>query len=344
MPRIGIDATAVAPAGKGHARTERKLVESLAALGRYDLVAYVRTPEAAALLPGVDTVVLGPGKAVVWEQVGMRRALGRLDLLVTLGDRLPVGAEGRIVVWLFELPTHRIAENKRVGVSAYQRGSDVITALMWRRSLARAARVVTGSHATSVELGMGSPVVYPGLDDGFGPGPGREGRYVFHLASSDPRDNTATVLDAFARIETDAELLVGGSLGALEPGLRARAGARVRFLGRVPDDELVALYRGAAAYVDATLYEGFGYQILEAMACGAPVVASSLTSIPEVVGDAGVVCDPRDPDAIAAALGRVLTSPELAAGMRERGFVQASQFTWERTGSAFGAVLDDLLP
>jgi glycosyltransferase involved in cell wall biosynthesis len=340
--RVGVDATAVAPAGKGHARSQRKLVEALAALDRYDVVAYVRTPEAAALLD-VDAVVLGPGKGVVWEQVGMRRALRDVELLVTLGDRLPVGGESRIVVWLFEAPTHRIAENRRAGASVYQRATDLLTALMWRRSLRRAARVVAGSRATASELEGDPAVIYPGLDDGFGPGPGRDGRYVFHLGSSDPRDNTAAVLDAFAQVETDAELIVGGGLGPLEAGLRERAGDRVAFLGRVSDAELVALYRGALAYLDASLYEGFGYQVLEAMACGAPVVASELTSIPEVVGPAGILCDPRDPAAIAAALRRVLSEPGLAEDLRTRGFAQAAQFTWARTGREFGAILDRLL-
>lgn len=343
VPRIGIDATAVAPEGKGHARSQRKLVEALAALGRYDVVAYVRTPEAAAMLPGVETVVLGPGKAMVWEQLGMRRVLRRVALLVTLADRLPLGAEKRIVVWLFELPTHRIAENRRIGAGWYQRGSDRLTSALWRHSLDQAGRVVAGSKATADDLGGGVPVVYPALEGGFGPGPGRTGRYLFHLASSDPRDNTAAVLDAFTRVETDAELLVGGGLGALDAALRARAGDRVRFLGRVSNEELVALYRGAAVYVDATLYEGFGYQVLEAMACGAPVVASSLTSIPEVVGDAGVVCDPRDPVAIAEALQRVLDDPVQQAEMRGRGLARAATFTWEKTGEDFGAVLDEVL-
>jgi glycosyltransferase involved in cell wall biosynthesis len=341
-PRIGIDATSVAPNGKGAARVQRSLVGALAALGRYDVVAYLRTPEAASLFPG-ESVVLGPGRAVVWEQLGMRRALRRVDLLLTMDERLPLGAERRVVVWLFELPTHRIAENRRVGAGWYQRSSDLVTSLLWRHSLAHAGRVVAGSRATARELGRDVPVVYPGLDEAFGPGPGREGCYVFHIASSDPRDNTATVLDAFARVDTDAELLVGGGLGELEPDLRERAGERVRFLGRVTDDELAALYRGAAAYVDATLYEGFGYQVLEAMACGAPVVASSLTSIPEVVGDAGLLCDPRDPKAIAAALTRVLSNADEAAAMRERGLERAATFTWERTAKAFADVLDEAL-
>ena len=343
MPRVGVDATSVSPAGKGHARSQRRLVESLAALGRYDVVAYVRTPEAAALLPGVETVVLGPGKAVVWEQVGMRRALRGLDAFVTLADRLPIGAEGRIVVWLFELPTHRIEENRRRGAGVYQRGSDTLTSALWRRSLRRAARVVAGSQATASELGDGVPVVYPAADSGFGPGPGREGRFVFHLSSSDPRDNTETVLAAFARLDTDAELLVGGGLGDREAELRALAGPNMRLLGRVSDEELVAMYRGALAYVDATLYEGFGYQLLEALACGAPVVASDRSSIPEVVGDAGLLCDPLDPDALGGALARVLDEEGLAADLRERGFAQAARFTWARTAEGFGAVLDDVL-
>jgi glycosyltransferase involved in cell wall biosynthesis len=343
VQRIGIDATSVARGGKGHARSQRKLVESLAALDRYDLVAYVRTPEAAAMLPGVATHALGPGKAVAWEQLGMRRALRDVDLFITLNDRLPVGAEKRIVVWLFELPTHRIAENRRTGAGWYQRGSDLLTSVMWRRSLKRAARVVAGSQATSDELGLGSPVVYPALDDGFGPGRGREGKYVFHLASSDPRDNSVAVLDAFAKVDTDAELLVGGGLGVLEPELRARAGERVRFLGRVSDDELVELYRGAAAYVDATLYEGFGDQVLEALACGAPVVASNRSSIPEVVGDAGLLCDPLDRDALATALQRVLDEPSLAARLREQGPAQAARFSWAKTAEGFAAIIDDVL-
>jgi glycosyltransferase involved in cell wall biosynthesis len=340
VPRVGIDATAVAADGKGHARSQRKLTEALAALDRYGIVAFVRTEEAARRLSGVETVVLGPGRAFFWEQIGMRRALRDVDIFVTLSERLPVGAERRIVVWLFELPIHRITENRRVGAGWYQHGSDLLTQLLWRHSLSAAGTVVASSQATAQELGRHVPVVYPALDDGFGPGPGHAGRYVFHLASDDPRDNSETVLEAHSRLEDEVELLVGGSLGARETALRACAGPRVRFLGRVSDEDLIALYRGAAAFVDLSLYEGFGYQVLEAMACGAPVVASATTSIPEVVGDAGLLCDPRDPVAVAAALGRVLGEPDLASTLRQRGLVRAADFTWEKTAAGFAAVLD----
>ena len=222
---------------------------------------------------------------------------------------------------------------------AYRRGSDLVTSALWRRSLRRAAAIATGSEATASELEAAVPelrgrvrTVYPGLDERFGPGPGAEGaRYVFHLGSDDPRDNTETVVRAVAlareRLREPVRLVVGGSLG------RRLEGAEVT--GRVSDDELVRLYRGAAAYVDASLFEGFGYQALEAMACGAPFVGSSSTSIPEVVGDAGLLCDPRHADALAAALVRVLEEPGLADELRRRGLERAAAFTWDRTAEAF---------
>lgn len=350
MARIGIDATAVSAAGKGHARTQRKTVESLAALRLgHELVAFVRTEEAARLLAGsgARTVVVSGRRALAWEQRGIPRVFReeRLDVLLTFTERLPLAACGPIVVWLFELPTHRLEANRRPGASLYQRGSDLVTALLWKRSLRGAARVVAGSQATAQELEAALPelrgrvaVVYPGLDEVFTPGPGREGRYLFHLASADPRDNTETVLAAHARLPERIPLLVGGDLG----GRRLSAGDGVELLGRVSDEELVALYRGAAAYVDASLYEGFGYQPLEAMACGAPVVASSATSIPEVVGDAGLLCDPRSPEALAAAIRRVLEEPGLADELRRRGLARARQFTWERAARRFAEVLEEV--
>ncbi|HYZ78542.1 MAG TPA: glycosyltransferase family 1 protein [Gaiellaceae bacterium] len=334
MARLAVDATAVAPGAKGIGRVARGAAETLAARG-VDVVALVQG--AAELAAPREVVRARP--AVLWEQVGLRRAAREHGTVLTFTERLPVGARGRFVVWLYELP-HRRLERSR---GLYQRGSDLVTRALWKRSLLAAWHVAAGSRATADELERALPelrgrvaVVYPGLDPRFapGPGPGRGGRYVLHIGSSDPRDNTATALAAFARAQVDARLLVvGGVRGPAQPG--------IEFVGRVSDEELVRLYRGAAAYLDTSLYEGFGYQALEALACGAPYVGSNATSLPEVVGAAGLLVDPTDVDGLAAALSRVLGEPGLAEELRRRGVERARTFTWERTADALLALLEE---
>jgi glycosyltransferase involved in cell wall biosynthesis len=334
--RLGLDATAVSPAGKGISRVQRSLAETLARRGVLGVVALVR--------PGIElaapTEVVRERPAVVWEQVGLARAARRFDAVLTPTERLPLAGRGRFVVWLFETPERRMAQSR----GAYARGSDLVTRALWRRSLRRAAAVAAGSEATARELEAAVPelagrvrTIYPGIDARFGPGSGAEGPpYVFHLGSDDPRDNTETVVRAVAlaraRLREPVRLVVGGSLGE-------RRFEEVELTGRVSDDELVRLYRGATAYVDASLFEGFGYQALEAMACGAPFVGSNATSVPEVVGDAGLLRDPRDAAALADALVRVLEEPGLAEELRRRGLARAADFTWDRTAEAFEHLL-----
>ena len=336
--QLGLDATAVSPAGKGISRVQRSLAETLARRGAVELVALVRP--GVELAAPTETVRARP--AVLWEQVGLARAGRRFDVVLTPTERLPLVPGGRFVVWLFETPERRMAQTR----GAYRHGSDLVTRALWRRSLRRAAAVATGSDATARELEAAVPelrgrvrTIYPGRDERFGPGPGAEGaRYVFHLGSDDPRDNTETVVRAVAlaraRLREPVRLVVGGNLG------RTLDGAELT--GRVSDDELVRLYRGAAAYVDASLFEGFGYQALEAMACGTPFVGSNATSIPEVVGDAGLLCDPHDAAALAAALVRVLEEPGRAEELRRRGLERAAEFTWDRTAEAFERLLAEV--
>jgi glycosyltransferase involved in cell wall biosynthesis len=352
VTRLGVDATHVSASGKGHALSQRQAAHGLARLG-YDVVSLVR-PEGVGLLE-TETYVLRSPKTILWELAELPlvgRRLG-LDAVLTFSERLPVAGGGPYVVWLFELPTHRIAQNRTTGASAYQRASDAVTGAVWKRGLARARRIATGSQATADELAREAPalaartsVVHPALRPGFSPGPGPDGEapYVFHLSSADPRDRTESVLDAFARLRpAGARLVVGGGLGPRGPVLEQRArelGVDATFTGRLSDADLLARYRGALAYVDASLYEGFGYQVLEAMACGAPVVASSLTSIPEVVADAGLLADPREPDAIAGQLGRVLADVDLAASLRERGLARVGAFSWDRTARGLAEAIE----
>src|SRR6202011_2778699 len=103
----------------------------------------------------------------------------------------------------------------------------------------------------------------------------------------------------------------------------------VRFLGYLPEETLAALYRLASVFVFPSLYEGFGLPPLEAMACGTPVVTSSLSSLPEVVGDAAVLVDPYHPEDIARGLEEVLSDPALQADLSARGRARAQEFSWE---------------
>src|SRR5262249_44944457 len=105
----------------------------------------------------------------------------------------------------------------------------------------------------------------------------------------------------------------------------------VRFFGFVSDQTLAALYRLANVFVFPSLYEGFGLPPLEAMASGTPVIASNVSSLPEVVGDAALLIDPYEPAAIADAMRRLLTDVQLREDLRRRGFARAREFSWERS-------------
>jgi glycosyltransferase involved in cell wall biosynthesis len=335
--RVGFDGLMISPRGKGHARSERHAVEALAARGDYELVVFVREDVA---IPGVEVVRLDPRLTLAWELRGIQAAAKRhrLDAFVTLSERLPQSGRLPIVVWLFESPMHRIRANRESRAPLWYIGSDLATSVIWKRSLERAAHVAFGSRTTRDEVLAevdlrSTSVVYPGVPPGFSPGPPAEdrGTYVLHLGSDDPRDNTDVAVEACRR--AGARLLVAG-------GWR---GTGAEALGRVSDEELLDLYRGAAAFIDPTRYEGFGYGVLEAMACGTPVVASEVTSIPEVVGDAAVLCDASSAEQFADALTRVLADEALRAGMRARGLERAASFTWDATGAGVAAALASAL-
>jgi glycosyltransferase involved in cell wall biosynthesis len=323
--------------GKGHARTELHAVKALAARGEHELIVFVREDVEIA---GAEVVRVLPRPTLDWELRGvvLESRRRRLDAFLTLSDRLPIVGGPPFVVWLFESPVHRMRLNREHHAPLRHRASDVVTAGLWKRSLGRAAHLAFGSQATRDEVlaqvrGVAaSSVVYPGLAPGFESGPStEEGAYVLHLGSNDPRDNTSTAVEAARRAGVRLRVVGGWS------------GEGAEALGRVSDERLVELYRGAAAFLDPTLYEGFGYGVLEAMACGAPVVASNATSIPEVVGDAALLCDPRDADALAHALRRVLDDPRLADELRQRGFEQAGRFTWRRAAEGLAAAIDEAL-
>jgi len=169
--------------------------------------------------------------------------------------------------------------------------------------------------------------------------------YLLYVGRTNPQKNIPRLVEAFAVLRgeiqehpvyRDLRLLIIGDEISRYPALRhavihSRVEDSVRFLGFVPIDTLRAFYQAASAFVFPSLYEGFGLPPLEAMACGTPVVCSSVNSLPEVVGDAAEIVNPENVFDIARGMREVLLDGTRRSRMVERGFVQARKFSWERT-------------
>jgi glycosyltransferase involved in cell wall biosynthesis len=168
--------------------------------------------------------------------------------------------------------------------------------------------------------------------------------YILALGNIHPRKNLARLLDAYLRLrqqDTDVPLMVWGGLERWGSGelLEHARDAGVIITGFVAQEDLPALYRQAMMLVYPSLYEGFGLPPLEAMACGTPVITSDRTSLPEVVGEAALLVDPTDVEAIAAAMARLIDNVPLRQHLREAGIERASELTWRHTAQRLLASL-----
>jgi glycosyltransferase involved in cell wall biosynthesis len=251
----------------------------------------------------------------------------------------------RTVLTVHDLAFWRHPETHAPESRAYYAG-------LWR-SARQATRIICVSQATRLDLlqATGVPaekvrVVYEAPDPRYlvageapraGPAPPAGRAYVLCVGTVEPRKNLGTLFRALGRLPRDGrpEVRVVGAPGhgaSAITALPARLGLGedARFLCPRPTDEVAALYRGALALVYPSLWEGFGLPVLEAMAAGAPVIASARSSIPEVAGEAALLVDPEDEVALAGALERVASSPALRDELRRKGQARATRFTWER--------------
>jgi glycosyltransferase involved in cell wall biosynthesis len=241
-----------------------------------------------------------------------------------------------------------------------------------RLSARRAAHIIAISHATSRDLQhfYGTPqdkisVIYHGVHPRFKPVTDRatldstleryhiRDPYLLFVSTVQPRKNVARLLEAFATARKALDraaaptLVLVGKRGWLTERIEQRAAEldlaqSVRFIGYVPDSDLPTLLSGALAYLNPSLYEGFGMGILEAQACGTPVLAANVSSLPEVVGDAGMLVDPYDVSALAEGLIRLITDGNLRTQLREQGLRHVAGWTWERTARATLSVLEQV--
>lgn len=288
-----------------------------------------------------------PSWRILWEHSAFPLTLwrDRVDLLHATMNVAPWWSPCPTVVTIHDLAYLRYPE-------VHPRGRRLYLTWLTRLTVRRARAIVAVSAYTrsEVERLLGVPqerirVIYEGVEARFRPLPPdqvadfcrRRGleRYLLYVGNLEPRKNLSRLVQAYGRVaaDTDADLVLAGARGWGYDDLfrqveRQDLADRVHFPGFVPPEELPLWYNGAEVFVYPSLYEGFGLSPLEAMACGTPVVVSTASSLPEVVGAAGLQVPPEDVTALAAALRRLLDNPALRADLRQRGLRRAQRFSW----------------
>lgn len=353
---VAIDVTTAATQRAGVGRYTRELARALAALpDGPDICPFVVAPAAGALMEGL------PAPA------HLRRSIRawRLEMLARHLLRAPArgpwdGAQLYHAPDVVYPPVGRMPVVTTVHDLSYvvyprfhTRFNGMYLRLLTPTMARRARLVIAVSEWTRRDLieRVGVPerkvrVVYSGLSPVFTTAPTAEQRrvalqrydlpaaFILAVGTLEPRKNLATLLRAYRllrqRLRDAPPLVLVGAAGWGLDGQALLAGVEpgaVRRLGFVPDEDLAALYAACSAFVYPSLYEGWGLPVAEAMALGAPTITSTVSSLPEVAGDAALLVDPHQADAIAQALARILTDSALAARLRAAGLRQAATFT-----------------
>lgn len=367
--RVGFDGAMLRAPDTGSGQYSAALLGALCSLPEIEMVLLSPAPlphePDAMIVPPPRVLKSARGRKVWWEQIGIGHAARRAGVevvhipyfaaplrqaiphVVTVHDVIPLlmpayagGRAMRAYLRLVSAGTRRAAQV--IADSACSR-RDVI------RVLALAdARVTTIPLAVSADFGQArDEALIARLRDHYGL---HGKRVIVNFAGLDVRKDVATLLRAFARVVADVgddvRLMIGSKAhgNALlypDPMPLVRAlgiTERVVFTGSISAEEKIAFYQMADCCVAPSLYEGFGFTPLEAMACGTPVVAADASCTPEVVGDAGLLVPPGDVAGFAAAIIRVLTDEDTAQRMRAQGLDRARQFSWERTAIATRSV------
>ena len=272
----------------------------------------------------------------LWSRAGRpsaERLLGRFDVLHFSDWMYPPQASGARATTIHDLvPIHFPDWCTPRTVSMHRRKFEN-TARTCDLVFVNSAYTGRDAERTLEITGEKIHVAHPGVREVFrsdGEDAGLESPYLLSVATLEPRKNLETLLAAHTLLGGSPELVLVGAEGWGEQPALERPG--VRRLGFVSDEELARLYRGAAVVVYPSRFEGFGIPVIEAMACGAPVVASSHPSLDEASGDAALRADPDDPAAIAAAVELALTDRERWAAL---GLAHVRSFTWRAVGEVF---------
>lgn len=356
---IGLDATAIPKNRAGAGNYIFNLVRGLAEVdfdNRYTIFAKSdQISDFGVINPGMEFVPVDMSRRSVrlaWEQTGLPQAVRKrdLDLLHSPHYTMPVVKPSKSVVTFCDTTFQLYPE-------MHSRAKRVFFPAMMNWSAKHADRLIAISDSTRndvirllgvapdkiVSIPLAASAAFRTLTTELVQSVCEKyvvsrGRFIYYVGVLEPRKNVPLLIEAYARIQPilgDVPLLIAGKKGWMYEAIFERVAQlglqdHIRFLGYVPQDELIALYNAAGVFVYPSNYEGFGLPVLEAMQCGAPVVTTTASSLPEVAGDAALLVPPQDVEALAEAIHRILTNTQLASDLSKRGLEQSKQFSWQR--------------
>jgi glycosyltransferase involved in cell wall biosynthesis len=347
--------------------TEHYAIELIRSIIRqntqHTITLYFRESPANDLFPTSDHVQyrIIPFRRA-WTHLRFAAALwrDRPDVTFVPAHTLPFLFPGRAVVTVHDLGFKHFPQAHPAGGRRYLDWTTRYSA--WHANLIFADSQATADDLTRFYGTVREKirVVYPGVNhpiplpisehtqssgESFKPSPteavrqkyGLPERYFLFIGTLQPRKNIIRIVKAYQKWRDDhpndpAGLVLAGGKGWLYDPSWAESIQGVYLPGYIDDADKNALYAGAIGLVFPTLYEGFGFPVIEAMNCGTPVIASNTSSLPELVGQAGLLVDPLDVEAIAAAMGKLSDDETLRDILQERGYGQAATFTWESAG------------
>lgn len=370
MARIGIEFTAAHAQSAGIGRVVSELVQAVIAQNtRHQLTLFSASHQQENPFPHDAQVhwkhsrVSHQWLSRLWRMripLRIEQWLGEIDLFHATDFVLPpTHKRTKTVVTIHDLAFIRVPEAATPRLRRYL--NDAVM-----RSVHRADFIVTVSHTTLQDVAdiyripkekIG--VVYHALPS-YTPKRSQPAQhtfpqltrpYLFSVGTVQPRKNYSRVVKALARLRSqglDIDFVIAGGRGWLEDDLYktiedTKMHSYVHILGFVPDEQLASLYQSALCLAYPSLYEGFGFPILEGMSHGIPVVTAGTSSMPEVAGEAAVLVDPYDLEAITDALQRTITDTALRDALITRGYEQVKKFSWQQSAEKLLQIYDDVL-
>jgi glycosyltransferase involved in cell wall biosynthesis len=289
-----------------------------------------------------------PLRRIVWEQAFQPGQLAEFDLYHALAFVAPVWLNTPLVVTVYDLSFLHYPQVLTPARRLYLRLLTQLTCQRARRVIAisesTAADVVQSLHIAADKVDVAAPgvdtTVYQPLPAekvaAFRESKGLPARFWLFIGTLEPRKNLITLLEAYARLPERLPLILGGGKGWLYDEIfatieRHQLQDSVRWVGYIPAEDLPLWYNSAEVFVFPSVFEGFGLPVLEAMACGTPVIVSNVSSLPEVASKAGQTLPPHDIEAWSDALHKALHNSDWRASASQRGLNEAQRYNWQST-------------